>query len=175
MPREKRQPASQVIFCAATVRRMLMKFQVAPSSRTLRSSAGHFAFRAAHHAGDGERPGGVAHQHGEIIQAVLDAVQGGQLLAGCGRAGDDGGRLAAGALDQHIVVEGVQRLADFQHDVVGGVHDAVDRAHPGQAQAPLDPVRALGDGHIPDQPSTKRGFSSGLRDLDRDLPGNGRP
>ena len=41
-------------------------------------------------------------------------------------------RFAVGAFDQHVVIEGVQRLADLEHGVVGGVHDVVDRAHPGQ-------------------------------------------
>ena len=40
------------------------------------------ALGAAHHAGDGKRPGRVAYQDGEFIQAALDAVQGGQVLAG---------------------------------------------------------------------------------------------
>ena len=45
----------------------------------------------------------------------------------------------------------MQRLADLQHDVVGGIDNVVDRAHAGQAQAALHPVGAGTDLDIPDQ------------------------
>ncbi len=47
----------------------------------------HLGLGPAHHPGDGERPGRVAHQHGVLIQAALDAVQGGELLARGRRCG----------------------------------------------------------------------------------------
>ena len=45
-------------------------------------------------------------------------------------------------LNQHIVVKSMQRFANFQHHIIGRIHDVVDRAHAGQAQPALDPVRA---------------------------------
>ena len=51
------------------------------------------------------------------------------------------GSLAAGALEQHVVVEGVQRLALFEHHVVGDVHDVVDRPHPGVLEPRPHPAR----------------------------------
>ncbi len=72
------------------------------------------------------------------------------------------GGFAAGPGDHHVVIEGVQRLADLEHDVVGGVHDAVDRAHARQAQAALHQVGAGLGVTLRARPSTKRGLSSGL-------------
>ena len=108
-------------------------------------------FGAAHHAGDGERPGSIADQHGEVVQRAVHVIQRFQALAGLGGAGNDGGGLAAGALQQHIVVEGVQRLTHLQHHIVGDVYHVVDRAHAGQLEAALHPVGAGADLQTLDQ------------------------
>lgn len=89
---------------------------------------GHFAFLPAHHPCHRVRAGGVADQHGEWLQGALDPIQGDEFFTRQGLAGDDSGGLAAGALEQHVIIEGVQGLADFEHDIVGGIDDAVDRS-----------------------------------------------
>ena len=46
---------------------------------------------------------------------------------------------------QAVGVEGVQRLAVFEHDVVRDIDDRVDRPHPGREQPPLHPGRRRSD------------------------------
>ncbi len=41
------------------------------------------------------------------------------------------GDLPPARLHQEIIVEGVQRLAIFEHHVIGDVHDVADRPHAG--------------------------------------------
>ncbi len=47
-------------------------------------------------------------------------------------------------------IKGVERLPEFEHDVVGHVHDVVDRAQPCGFQLFAQPVRAGADLHAPD-------------------------
>src|SRR5690606_1318609 len=70
-----------------------------------------------------------------------DLIQRGQLFAGPGQPGGDGRRFAAGAGYQFVVIEGVQRLADLEGDVVGHINDIVDRALADQLQPALHPPR----------------------------------
>ena len=100
------------------------------------------AFLTAHHPGQRERPGGVCHQFHFIVQFMLHPIQGGQLFAFLGSAGDNIGRFPTRPVLQDIIVKGVQRLTQFQHDIIGGIHNAVDRAHPSQVQPALNPVGA---------------------------------
>ena len=56
------------------------------------------------------------------------------------RPNDDGGRLAGCALDENIVIERVQRLAPFEHDVVGHIDNVADRPHTRVSQPVLHPA-----------------------------------
>ena len=107
-----------------------------------RRVADDLAVCAAHHARDA---------HGLVLVADAEHI-GGQLavvaverlndLALARSADDDPPALHAGE------VEGVHRLAVFEHDVVRDVHDVVDRAHAGVAQPLAHPLRGGGDLHV---------------------------
>jgi len=55
--------------------------------------------------------------------------------------------LAARALEELVVVEGVQRLAPLQHDVIRHVHHVADRPHAGVGEALPHPRGRRLDGH----------------------------
>ena len=133
------------------------------------------ALGAAHYAGDRERPGSIADQHGEGIHGPVGAIQGGQALAWGGGTRVQQWGLATSAFDQHIVVESMQGLAQFQHNVVGGIHNSIDRAHACQAQPALHGIGTGGDGHIADQPQGEARVELAVLDSDLNLALNGRP
>ena len=62
-----------------------------------------------------------------------------ELLAGDGVAPERIIGQQIRALDQQIVVERMERLAELQHDVISYVHNVVDRAHPRARQPLLHP------------------------------------
>ena len=132
----------------------------------------HLRRGAAHNAGDGERAGAIANQYRVLIQRAFDAIQGGQLLTRPGGAGDDIHFYRAGSptygspLNQHIVIEGMQGLADIQHGIVGSVDDIINRPHSGQLQAQLDLVRTGANFNIPDQAQHETRVQEGIGDLD---------
>ena len=110
-----------------------------------RRALGDLAVEAAHHAGERDRPAVVGDQQRVVAQLAILAVERPQPLALACEAHDDRALQAVG-------VEGVQRVAEFEHDVVRHVDDVVDRALTGGAQALLHPARrgphahALDDG-----------------------------
>ncbi len=124
-----------------------------------------FALLAAHHACQGQRAGGIANHDGEIIQLAFHPIQRFQLLALLCRAGDDGGWFPTRALQQDIVIEGMQRLTELEHDVIGGIHDAIDRAHARQAQAHLDLVGAGARLNTTDQAKDKPRIQRWIGDI----------
>ena len=99
------------------------------------------------------------HQH-VGLKLALAAVDECQLLAGPGAADDD----APSA--ELVEVEGVQRLAHLQHDVVRYVDDVVDRAHAGGEQALLHPRRRLADLHALDERGDVARAEISILDLD---------
>ena len=91
--------------------------------------------RAAHDAGDGERPlAGVGDEQVLGAQRALDAVERRQGLTRVGPPHDDR------AVELAEVV-GVERLTDGEHDVVGDVDGETDRSHPHLGQSLLHPRR----------------------------------
>ncbi len=44
--------------------------------------------------------------------------------------------------NQHVEIERVKRFTYLEHHIIGGIDDVVDRAHPDQPKATLDPVGA---------------------------------
>ena len=71
-----------------------------------------------------------------------------------------------------IEVEGVQRLADGPHDVVGDVDDVVDRTHARVGQPCLEPGRRLADRHPPDDPGRVPRAQVGVEHFDGDIVGD---
>ena len=152
--------------CASPGRRAVLRTESgskrADSSRMLRRPLGDFAVLAAHDAGERDRPGGVGdHQHVRRQLGLL-AVDGHQLLAGPGPADDDPPAF------EPVEVERVQRLARLEHDVVGDVHDVVDRPQPDRLQAALHPVGAGADLHAADDAGRVVRAEVGGFDRDRD-------
>ena len=92
------------------------------------------ALEAAHHAGERDRAAVVGDQQRVVAQLAVLAVERGQALALAREAHDDRAAQAVG-------VEGVQRVAELEHDVVRDVDDVVDRALPRRLQPLLHPAR----------------------------------
>ena len=93
--------------------------------------------QAAHGAGHGDRPGRVGDQDVLGVQGPDHVIQGLQLLA---RPGPPHHDLAV----QLGPVERVQRLAEFQHQVIGHVHGERHRPHAAPGQPDLHPQRGPG-------------------------------
>jgi hypothetical protein len=89
---------------------------------------------ATHHAGHGQSAGVVGDHQGVGAQGNFLAVQQDQLLALFGHAHAD-------AAVDFGEVEGVHRLAELEHHVVGDVDGGVDAAHVAAAQALDHPQR----------------------------------
>ena len=112
------------------------RFEQDPSGRS-----GYFRLQAPHDAGKRYRPGLVCYQQGLGRQLPDLFVERGQLFSRTREAHHDRGRLAATAAQQAIVVEGVQRLAPFEHHKVRDVDDIVDGPHAGVDEPALQPAR----------------------------------
>ena len=124
-----------------------------------RRALGDLAVKAAHHAGEGDRAAVVGDQQRVVAQLADLAVERPQPLALACEAHDDRALQAVG-------VEGVQRVAEFEHDVVRHVDDVVDRALAGGAQALLHPARRGPDAHALDHGGDVAGTQ--IRVVDRD-------
>ncbi len=96
---------------------------------------GHLGLRAPHHTADRERPLGIADQGHVGREGPLLPVQGSDPLTGMRATHDDR------VLGDGVVVEGVERLPELPHHVVGDVHEVVDRAKPDRAQPLREPRR----------------------------------
>ncbi len=89
---------------------------------------------------------------------MFNAVERGYFLTSLRRAGEDARHFAIGALDQHIVIEGMQRLPGFEHDIIGHIHDVIDRAFANGKQPPLHPLWRRLDLYIFDQHGRETGI-----------------
>jgi len=99
---------------------------------------------AAHYAGDGDGALCIGDDQHVRRQLPLLSVQRDNALAGARPARFD-------APFGHLCrVEGVQRLAVFQHDEVGHIDHVVDRADARRHQAVLQPLGGRPDAHAPD-------------------------
>ena len=52
-------------------------------------------------------------------------------------------------------IEGVQRLAVLEHQIVGGIHDIADGPRSQRREALRQPRRGAADGHAPTWPAAK--------------------
>ena len=116
--------------------------------------------RPAHDAGDADRPVRVGDDERLGVELAVDMVERLDPLAG-GRAADDDPAVVDGG-----GVEGVGRLAELEHDVVGGVHDVADRALAGRQQAHLDPVGRWTDVDAADPATDEPWAQAGVEHLD---------
>jgi hypothetical protein len=117
--------------------------------------------RATHDAGQADGAAGVGDHQVVWIQLALDAVQRDQRLPGKGLPDVD---QRAG---QQLDVVGVDRVADLDHDVVGGVHDVGDRTDARGVQPALQPRWGRRDGHVADAPAVESPAAVGRGDRDR--------
>ena len=97
--------------------------------------------RAAHHASQGDRLIGVGHRQRRGRELMLCPIEAGEGLAIAPLAQAETAGIGAAAAEgrQPVAVEGMQRLAGFQHHQVGDVHHVVDRPHAGLLQALAQP------------------------------------
>ncbi len=126
-----------------------------------RRRGGHLAVGAAHHARQRDRAALVGDDDVTFLQRTVDAVQRRHPLA------------AAGAPDldpaaQLVGVERVQRVAELQHHVVGGIDQVRDRAHPARRQPHPHPQRTGADADAGDDAGVVAGTGAGVADLDVD-------
>jgi hypothetical protein len=96
---------------------------------------GDLGVLATHDPGQRDRAVGVGDYQIGRVEVAVDAVQRSHLLTRARAAHDD---LPVGELCQ---VEGVQRVAETDHHVVGDVDDAGDRPHAGSVQPRAQPER----------------------------------
>ena len=79
-------------------------------------------------------------------ECPFPAVEGPELFA-FGRAADNEGRFAVFAPADEVIIERVQRLADFEHHEVGYINHVADAAYADLFQHRPKPVRARTDLH----------------------------
>ena len=102
---------------------------------------------AAHDPGEGDRPFGVGDDEILGVELPRVPVEGGELLALARPAHHD---LPAA---ERVEVEGMERVADGEHDVVGHVDDVGDRPHARSRDARLQPRRRGRDGDVREEPA----------------------
>ncbi len=100
-------------------------------------------FQAAHDAAHTDRAEDIADHQVLGVQLPIVAVERRHAFARFRPAHNNRGTIIAMTerpLQQLIVIEGVNRLAEIEHHIVGHIDQIADRALPGQAQAALHPV-----------------------------------
>ncbi|GBD46106.1 hypothetical protein HRbin41_00925 [bacterium HR41] len=133
-------------FGAQTELRLAAQNVGADPRRRLEQHAGrlgaHFGALPAHHAGDCGRTVAVADERRPWRELALVAVEGGDALAAACRAHLDP------CLREPREIEGVQRLPEQQHHVVGDIDDVVDRPHAAGQKPLAKPKRRRTDRHV---------------------------
>lgn len=81
------------------------------------------------------------------------------------------GRAVAGYL---VVVVGVERLAEFQHNVIGRVDHIIDGTDAVAAETVADPFRRRADLHVFQQAATETAAAALVLDMNRAAPFEGR-
>ncbi len=131
------------------------------------------ARRATHHAGDRERARRVGDQQRvgrELAGHVVERLE--ALARGCPSHEDR--RAAVGSGVDGRSIEGVDRLAELQHHVVGRVDDVADRALTSRQQAHLDRVGRRANPEPAHPPADEPGAQVGIEDLHRQPLGDRR-
>ncbi len=121
-----------------------------------------FGFRSAHHTGQSDGSGPIGNDEIPGHQKASLPIQGKDRFTGVRFADDDG------IGPQFSEIEGMKGLTIFQHDIVGDVHDIVDRTDSGRNQSGLHPHRTFTDPDPTDDSGVIRHAGGGIRyDPDR--------
>ena len=147
---------------------MLGPLKVAASSTTSVVGLVDFGVDRPEDAGDDQGALSVGDDQVVGLQDAVDAVESDDALAGPGAA-----RHETTAADLSGV-EGVQRLAQGEHHVVGNVDHVVDGAHAGLRQARLEPDRRIAHGDAAYDAGAVARAQVGVGDVDRDRLGGRR-
>ncbi len=125
---------------------------------------------AAHDAGESDRSRRVRDQKRVVRELALHAVERRELLALARKPHPyrDTPGLVAG---EQVRVERVERLPEFEHDVVGDVHDVVERTPAGGDDPLGEPVGRRANLDAADDPRGVAGAELRLVDRHRDLLG----
>ena len=99
----------------------------------------------AHDSGQGDGLGFVRDEEHAAVEPAFLAVEGHELFAFGGAAHDDGRPGAGAGPGQEAAIEGMQRLADLEHDVIGDIHHVAEAADANLFEGLLEPIRAGGD------------------------------
>ena len=127
-------------------------------------AARHFRVCAAHDSGHGLRARGVGNHQHVVRQRACGAVQRGDGFAGASAADP---QLAAA---EEVEVEGVHGMARLDHDVIGDVHEVVDRTDVRRLETRRHPGGGGSDGDACERRRVARAQVERVR-LDRDRQG----
>ena len=152
---------------AAYVRR----FEVRDFEQDIPGGIGDLGVEASHHSGQRDRSPRVCDDQPVGTQLPGLPIESAQGFPTTGAPDDDV------MVTDSVVVEGMHRLTQFEHHVVGDVHQVVDRAHAGGRQPFLHPRRRRNDLDVLDQRQSEAATKIRGGDLDRGAPldGGSRP
>src|SRR6266481_7919883 len=117
---------------------------------------------AAHDAADANGAGAVTiADHADAgVEGTLDAVEGPDFFGWLGAADHN-------AMVTHfVVVEGVDRMSEFEHHVIAHVDDVVDAGYAGSFEAVLEPFRRGLNFHAANYTSGEAAAELGRLNLD---------
>src|SRR6266404_383070 len=143
------------------------RLEVGGFEHNVRGAVGNFGLGTAHDAGHDRGPLGVADDGHLSRQPSAHSVQGDDLFPWLGSAHDDG------RAPQLREIEGVQRLIDFEQDVVCRVDDVVDGALANALQARGQPRRTGTNSYTANHRDHVAGGALGVLELHRDSVHNG--
>ncbi len=134
----------------------------------------YLGFRTAHHARQGQRSFFVADKHIHGSEFALHSIKRDKFFTVLCGAGADLDFLCrvGNPTYKNVIIKGVQRLAKFDHGVIGRIHDVVDGAHAREFQSALDLVRAGFDFHVADQSHHKARIEFRVGNFDFDKVGH---
>ena len=135
-PRPKRRDASVDRLSAADATPDTGPVPAGAFEDDLAGGVGDLAVLAAHDAGQAARALLIGDDHHARRRAGAP-----RRPACAGARRRSRGARRSSTSRKRCAIERVQRLADFEHDVVGHVDDVADRPHAGEVQTALQPVR----------------------------------
>jgi hypothetical protein len=106
----------------------VLRFKVGAFEQHIYGLIVNFAILPAHDSCQRDRFVLVGDQEHLAGQGALLPVQSCEFLAIGGAPNDDGWPRSTGRGSEKMIIEGVQRLPDFQHHVVGDIDDIIDAA-----------------------------------------------
>ena len=131
----------------------------------------------SHDSADADGAGCVGDEDVILVEGATGSVQRGHPFADAGLPHLDGRDRYAGrpgALQQEIIVKGMERLPQFHHHIVGDIHDIVYWPDSNKLEPALHPLRGQADSHISDESSGKAGRESRVLYLHPDRLGGWR-